>query len=295
MVDKHHLELYQTQTSLYQSDIWAEFEGKILGLKTHNINSFHILEYPDIFYINSITKNQLKDNFKSLINTIEIVKDFIIKNGNIQELQIDFQIIKDSEIHLKLKSILNQIGMFQVTRYITPRRRSLVDLSQSLVDIKKNYHNKTLNDIHRAKKNGVKVIETWNINEMYSMYLETSKKQDFEELPIHYFKLMFETLQKYGKGKLLFATKDGYPMMVFALIVEHNNILYYLYTGSKNEFNKFNGASVLQDYIIEYAKQQNYYFYDLMGIRDETYGPSKFKLKFGNLNLKLINTFVNTQ
>jgi lipid II:glycine glycyltransferase (peptidoglycan interpeptide bridge formation enzyme) len=294
-MDKINLNSYQNKTSLYQSDMWDEFEGKVSGIKTYKFDSFRVRETSNLFYIGGITKNQLNDNFKSLINTIKILKDFVIDSNNKQRLIIDFQILENDIIYENLVTLLNDVGMFSVKKHIVPRKRCLVDLSKNLDDIKKNYNGKTLNDINRAKKNDIKIIEKWDVDEMYSMYLETSMKQDFNSTKhsIHYFSLMLETLKKYNKGKLLFASKDEYTMIVFALIAEYNNILYYLYTGSKSEFNRFNGSSVLQNHIIEYAKEQNYDFYDLMGIRDKNYGPSKFKLKFGNMTLKLMDSFEN--
>lgn len=290
-----NLDSYQNKTSLYQSDMWDEFEGKVPGIKAYKFDSFRVRETSNLFYIGGITKNQLNDNFKSLTNTIKILKDFVVDNNNKQRLIIDFQILENDIISKDLTALLNDIGMFSVKKHIVPRNRCLVDLSQSLNDIKKNYYGKTLNDINRAKKNDIKIIEKWDVDEMYSMYLETSERQGFYSTKhsIYYFQLMLDILQKYGKGKLLFASKDNHPTMVFALVAEYNNILYYLYTGSRPEFNKFNGSSVLQSYIIEYAKEQNYDFYDLMGIRNKDYGPSKFKLKFGNMTLKLMDSFVN--
>ncbi len=281
-------ELYQGVTSIFQSDFWMEFNSKLYGMQSYKFGQFILLENNDTIYVSGITKNQLADT-AHLISLVNFIKDINTVN---KKVLIDFQILESDVIVGEITDILNKLGLVSTTIHIIPRQRLLLNLSETIYNIERNYKNKTLNDIKRAKKNGVIIIEDWDIDTFYGMYMETSKRQNFAALPYYYFEFLCNALRSSNKGKLLFSTKKDYSYFSSAIIAEHNNILYYLYTGSNHSLSYFNGSSVLQDYIIKWAKAQGYFFYDFMGIRNDfNFGPTKFKLKFSNNIIKLINTF----
>ena len=284
--NKINLQLYQNTTSLFQSDIWGEFANNVPGLKRHKLNDFIIVEYGNLIYTTGITKNQLED-LNLLIDLAKFVKGINTLN---KQIFIDFQILENDIIVKQISDIMNKYGFVTTRTYLTPRQRAIVDLSFDLKEIKDNYKSKTFNDITRAKKNGVKVVEDWDINQFYKLYLQTSDRHRFSPQPFEYFDSLINVLKQTGNGKLLFAGKEEYSCT--AIIAEYNNILYYLYAGSNDKLNYLNASSVLQDYIIELAKKSGYNFYDLMGVRsDLNYGPTKFKLKFATAILKLVNAF----
>lgn len=281
---------YQNKTSLFQSDLWAEFHSRLPGYKVYRIESFRIYEAAKTIYISGVTKDQLDNNFSLLISVLKHFKKFKFRN---KIIAVDFQISEEDEIVRDLHLILYKLGFNPSALHWIPRQRGLVNLSDSLENVVKSYHNKTWSDIKRAKKKGVQIIEDWDIEKFYTLYLKTAQKHKFNFYSLDYFQTLCEILKNSKKGKLLFASMDGYPMLVAAIICEFNNIVYYLFTGSRPEFNYLNASSVLQHYIIEYSKVQNYFLYDLMGIRNDfKYGPTKFKLKFVSYILKLMNTYI---
>lgn len=283
-----NLELYQNKTSIFQSEMWMNFSKSLYGMQSYQFEQFVLQETIEMIYISGITKNQLTD-LTSLIRLVDFIKDI---NMTDKRVLIDFQILNGDEIANRITNTLRDSGLVSTAIHIIPRQRFILDLSNTMESIEKNYKNKTLNDIKRAEKNGVIVVENWDIQQFYEMYLETSERHNFRPMAPSYFDALCNVLKETGKGKLLFSTKEDYPYFSGAIIAEYNNILYYLYTGSNHLLNHFNGSSVLQHYIIKWAKSKGYYFYDLMGVRDDpNFGPTKFKLKFSNNIIKLMNSF----
>jgi lipid II:glycine glycyltransferase (peptidoglycan interpeptide bridge formation enzyme) len=281
---------YQNKTSLFQSDLWAELHRELNYSKVYKINSFQVFETDKLIYIGGITKNQLNDDFYFLSDTVKSVIKFNNKNRCIA---LDFQIYTQDEIVTDLHALLLNLGLSPSNLYWIPRQRCLVDLSKELNDIIANYYNKTQNDIKRAQKKYLKIIESWDVNEFYSMYMKTAQKHSFKCYNLEYFQVLCKFLKRDIAGKLFFASKDHYPMMVAALVCEYNKILYYLYTGSRTEFNFLNPSSFLQHFIIEYAKNKDCNFYDMMGVRcNINFGPTRFKLKFGTYVLRLMSTYI---
>lgn len=283
-----NLELYQNKTSIFQSDMWMKFSASLFGVQSYKFEQFVLQETTEIIYVSGITKNQLTD-LTSLIRLVDFIKDI---NMTDKRVLIDFQILNDDVIARQITDILKKSGLVSTTIHIIPRQRLLLNLSNSMESIEHNYKNKTFNDIKRAENNGVIIVENWDVDEFYKMYMETSERQNFPPMAHYYFEFLCNTLREIGNGKLLFSTKENYPYFSSAIIAEHNDIVYYLYTGSKHLLNHFNGSSVLQHHVIKWAKSKGYYFYDLMGVRnDSNFGPTKFKLKFGNKIVKLMDAF----
>lgn len=283
-----NLELYQNRTSLFQSDIWMKFSASLSGRQSYRFESFVIEQSDEAIYISSITKNQLND-LNLLVQLIDYMKDI---NRTGKKVLIDFQILESDLISTEITRILNEMGLSSTSIHVLPRQRCLVDLSNSMDAITRNYKSKTLSDIKRAEKNGVIIVENWLVDKFYDMYLETSERHNFSPQSYYYFESLCNILKDEGKGKLLFSTKEHYPYFSAAIIAEYNGVVYYLNTGSKHLLNNFNGSSVLQNHIIEWSKSKVHNFYDLMGVQDDmNFGPTKFKLKFGNKIIKLMDAF----
>jgi len=282
------LELYQNKTSIFQSDLWFEFSKNLYGFQCYKFKGIVLQESLDMIYVSGVTKNQLED-LSNLVKLIEFIKDI---NTEDKKILIDFQILENDIIANDITNIMRDNGLISTTLHVIPRQRLLIDLQNDIKSIQSNYKNKTLNDIKRAEKNGIIVVENWDINSFYEMYIETSQRQNFPVQPIYYFEFLCNSLREHNKGKLLFSTKEGYPYFSSVIIGENNGVLYYLYTGSRSEFNRFNGSSVLQNYIIKWAKNKGHLLYDLMGVRNNfNFGPTKFKLKFSNNIVKLMEAF----
>lgn len=281
---------YHSETSLFQSQIWADFNQKLPGQTVRKLENFQVYETNDLIYIPGVTKNQLKEDCSSLISILNYIRD----SCNYKRLAIDFQILQSDEVSTRIETLLNSFGLKTSGLYWLPRRRCVVDLSKDMDRIVSDYYNKTYNDIRRAIKNRVYVIESWDIECFYRLYLRTARKHKFQPISIDVFNILCEHLKTTRRGKLLFASKDGFSMMSAALICGYNKVLYYMFTGSSSNYHKYNASSLLQHTIIEYAKNNSYRFYDLMGVRNDfNFGPSKFKMKFGSFLLKLIDTYIN--
>lgn len=281
---------YQSETCLFQSELWAEVNSECPGTVIHRFNGFLIYKTEEFIYIPGITKNLLG---KDLIN-LESLMINLRENFWHSKVALDFQIIETDGVSTQINSILNNFGFSASELHWIPRRRCIVDLSLGLKNIISNYYNKTYNDILRTQKKGVTIIEDWDVDYFYSLHKQSATRNKFNTLNISAFKIICKHLKINESGKLLFAYKDGLPKLSTALVWGYNKVLYYLYTGSRTDYKYLNSSSLLQHSIIEYGIQNSFKFYDLMGVRSDLgYGPTKFKLKFGSYLLKLINSYTN--
>jgi lipid II:glycine glycyltransferase (peptidoglycan interpeptide bridge formation enzyme) len=283
-----HLSNYSHCVSLFQSAVWANFNSKIPGQVKHEFDEYKAFETHELFYIPGITKILLSD-----LSGFERFLKHIIRISFDKKIALDFQIPKEDEMADVLTPLLKKYGLQASGIYWTPRRRCIVDLTQDINTIISEYHSKTYNDILRAKNKGVKVIQSWDINKFYELYLETSQRQKYKPFSLKLFYTLCEDMRENNWGRLYFAYKEGLPILSSALVCHYGNTVYYMFTGSLSKYKQYNASSLLQHTIIESVKD-NYQIYDLMGVRsDYNYGPSKFKIKFGSYIIHLIDCFTN--
>ncbi|MFX0133237.1 MAG: lipid II:glycine glycyltransferase FemX [Candidatus Hodarchaeota archaeon] len=284
----------ENHISIFQTYYWAEFKIKTSSWRWLPHDKFIVLENTDFnqIYVGSITKYQLR----SSILMIEELTEFLNRHLNrIDCAFIDFQIPKTdpfaTELHYKMISLGYQSSEIEWQ----PRIRCLVDLTVDEQKIKDNCYNKTMSDIRRAERRGVKIIESWDVDQFYSLYLLTAKKHEFAIIKdFQYFKALCGMFQEYKIGKLLFASVENYPMMLSAIVAFVDGVAYWLFTGSMSEYNFFSASSYLQYHIIKKAKSMNMKLYDMFGIKlpIKEHGPSNFKIKFGGKIIPLMDTYV---
>lgn len=192
-----------------------------------------------------------------------------------------------------------------------------LDLNKSEEELLKNMHPKTRYNIKVAQKHGVIVRED-NSSEAFERYLEltfeTTKRQKFYAHSRKYHQLMWETLKTENGGQktedkdrptahLLVAKyqppSESKPLILTTWIVFlFNNILYYPYGASSNNFRNVMASNLMMWEAIRWGKKNGAKLFDMWGAlepnpnpEDPWYGFHRFKQGYGTELVEFIGSF----
>jgi lipid II:glycine glycyltransferase (peptidoglycan interpeptide bridge formation enzyme) len=216
------------------------------------------------------------DVFQKIISALK--EEYAIKQRLM--LRIHPNVIEDNSE--EIVAILNK-GGFQKKKKIKPYRTLMLDLSPTMPEIRKSLDQKWRNQLNRAEKNNLKIIEG-NSDVLYQVFLDLQEEMhdrkiyipgvDYDEfldiqkdLPAP---LKMNILISEYEGKALTAT-------IGSLI---GNTGIYLLGATGNEGMKMKGAYLLQWRLIEIMKVGGFNCYDLGGI-DPVDNPGVYHFKSG--------------
>ena len=144
---------------------------------------------------------------------------------------------------------------------VQPRAESVIDLSGDIEEIYNNF-NKTLRyEIRKyEKRNTTSLIVTDNILEYFDDFMniinETTNRNNFNFHNRDYVYTIFTNLQKSRNGFLSISYLDDIIIGIGVFVIYNNNS-YYLFAGSKSDYNQYSpGYSVIYN-AIKYIKDNN--------------------------------------
>ena len=177
-------------------------------------------------------------------------------------------------------SILDKAG-FQKKINIKPYRTLMLDLSQTMPRIRKSLDQKWRNQLNRAEKNNLKIIEG-NSDALYQVFLDLQeemhdRKKYIAGVDYNEFRDIQKDLPEQLKMIVLICEYEGKALTTtIGSLIGDTGI--YLLGAMGNEGMKMKGAYLLQWRLIEKMKESGYKWYDLGGIdSDENPGVYHFK------------------
>jgi lipid II:glycine glycyltransferase (peptidoglycan interpeptide bridge formation enzyme) len=177
-------------------------------------------------------------------------------------------------------SILNKAG-FQKKVKIKPYRTLMLNLSPTMPEIRKSLDQKWRNQLNRAEKNNLKIIEG-NSDELYQIFLDLQgemhgRKKYVPGVDYNEFRDIQKDLPEQLKMIVLICEYEGKALTTtIGSLIGDTGI--YLLGAMGNEGMKMKGAYLLQWRLIEKMKESGYKWYDLGGIdSDENPGVYHFK------------------
>lgn len=216
------------------------------------------------------------DLFQYVINALK--KEYVIKQGLL--LRIHPNVIEENND--AIIAILNETG-FKKNSKIKPYRTLMLDLSQTMPEIRKSLNQKWRNQLNRAEKNNLKTI-VGNDDALYQTFLDLQKEMqdrkkyipgvDYKE-----FRLMQQLLPEPLKMQILVSEYEEKALSVtIGSIIGDTGI--YLLGATGNEGMKMKGAYLLQWRLIDIMKEHGCKWYDLGGI-DPIENPGVYHFKSG--------------
>ena len=157
----------------------------------------------------------------------------------------------------------------------------ILNLDQGIDDIWKNLNKKCRNMIRKAEKSAVEIIEGDKkecLEEYYKMVEDTYKKSNIKPpISMKYYKTLFGVLYP-NNLKVIFAKYDG-KFVAGAIFPYFDNRIYYWDGASYQEYNKVAPNNLIQWHLIEWAVENGFTVYDMIGANIPSI--AKFKASFG--------------
>ena len=182
----------------------------------------------------------------------------------------------------EIKTILDEQG-FRLVSSSGAYRTLLLDLSPPLEEIRKNLNQKWRNQLNRAEKNEIKIIEG-SSRELYAQFMKLQKEMlarkgyepgvDYEE-----FGEIQHDLTSSEKMKIMICDDHGVPVTA-TIVTALGNKGIYLLGANGDKGLQLKGSYLLQWQMIKWMKEQGYRWYDLGGINPES-NPGVYHFKSG--------------
>ncbi len=179
-----------------------------------------------------------------------------------------------------------------------------LDLTKSEEELLKIMHPKTRYNIRVAQKHGI-VIKEDNSPKAFEKYLEltfeTTKRQKFYAHNRRYHQLMWETLKSAKIAHLLAANyqyQGKNHTLVTWIVFLFNDILYYPYGASSNNFRNVMASNLMMWEAIRWGKKNGAKLFDMWGALgpnpnpdDPWYGFHRFKQGYGGKLVEFIGSY----
>jgi lipid II:glycine glycyltransferase (peptidoglycan interpeptide bridge formation enzyme) len=217
------------------------------------------------------------ESFHHLLKSLQ--DEYVSRRGLM--LRINPHIYENDSSH-ELSSVLNN-GGFRRDTSLSPYRTFLVDLTTALPDIRKKLDQKWRNQLNRAEKNGLKIVEG-NEDKLYLTFLNLQgqmidRKKYKAGVDYNEFREIQRDLPDALKMRIIICESEGEPVTATIASAIGNTGIYLLgATGDKGL--KLKGSYLLQWRTIEWLKQNGYRWYDLGGINPEK-NPGVYQFKAG--------------
>lgn len=179
---------------------------------------------------------------------------------------------------------------------VHPRQSLVLDLGPGEEELLALMKPKTRYNIRLARKKGVKISvssEIEDLDKFYSLITETADRQQIRVFPRSYYQLMVHILEEQSLAKIYLAEYEG-EVIAANLMVAFGDTMTYLHGGTSRKHRNVMAPHLLQWQAIRDAKQAGLKYYDFFGISDSKpswAGITRFKRGFGGKEASYPGTF----
>lgn len=233
----------------------------------------------------------------------DINRDLLIsslKENNCIGINFDVpNVLQDSPEYEKAVEYMNGFSK-KINRNEFAPANVILDLNKPLSELFKNLHKKHRYNTKLASRNGVeiKLAETENdFDVFYSLFKETSLRENFFIRPKDYYQLIWKRLKEKGSCDILTAYHEGIPLVSWMLFM-YDDVLYYPYGGSSLEKRNLFASNAIGWEAIRYGHERGAKVFDMWGAAldpddgsDPYHGFTNFKLKFGANHVKYMSSY----
>jgi len=163
---------------------------------------------------------------------------------------------------------LFQLPEFQASSHsIQPPRTLLVDINGDEPELLARMKQKTRYNINLAKKKGVEVYPSSDLDAFYRMMLITGKRDKIGVHSYEYYRLAYQLFEPRGECTLLIAAYQGEPIAA-VMVFSRGQRAWYFYGASANEHRERMPSYLLQWEAMCWARSRGCITYDLWGVPD---------------------------
>jgi peptidoglycan pentaglycine glycine transferase (the first glycine) len=159
------------------------------------------------------------------------------------------------------------VGFQPGQQTIQPPRTIVVDLSGTEADILSRMKQKTRYNIRLAKKRGIIVQPSSDLEVFHRLMVETGDRDQFGIHSLAYYQRAFDLFNPINQCAILLAEFDGNPiaaLMVFAC----SGRSWYFYGASRDQYREHMPTYLLQWEAMRWARSRGCLEYDLWGVPD---------------------------
>lgn len=217
------------------------------------------------------------NNLKALL--LSLYKEYVVNRKLL--LRIAPNIIENNDSR-EICSIFEELG-FKKNISVAPYRTLLLDLSPSLLEIRKKLDQKWRNQLNRSEKNSLTTVEG-NSDELYDIFLGLqkemqSRKQYEPGVDYDEFREIQKNLLQPLKMRIVVCEYESKPVVATIMSAIGDTGIYLLgATGDKGL--NLKGAYISQWLMIKWLKERGCKWYDLGGINPEK-NPGVYHFKVG--------------
>ena len=287
IIDIKNKEEWQDNSQFLQSWHWGEFQQK-LGCK---IWRWAVKKNKETIVQALVIKRQLPLGLSYLYCPRG---PFFGDNYNKEAMEVLVDRVKS--IVKKEKAIFFRLEPLKKIEFISsklrvssvqPNQTTILDLSMSEDEILKKMHSKTRYNIRLAKRKGVVIQESKNIESFWDLLKQTTQREKFRSHVFTYYQKLLDC----PFTKLYLARYKNKTLSAH-LIIFFNQTVFYVHGGSSREFQQVMAPHLLHWYVIKEAQKKGYKFYDFWGIDERKWpGFTKFKMSFGGEKIVYPGTF----
>lgn len=278
------------QTWAYGKARWGERNLSHIILKKNDrvvsIAQLRILKSPvikaGIAYLTWGPVFNLRGQCTDYANMVEMVKALYLEYVVSRKLYLRVKSHAIDKIDNRIASAYQEIG-FCSNRNSSPYRTLLVDLSPSEEEIRKRFAQKWRNQLNRAEKNDLQIIEGSDVDlydDFISLFEEMLSRKKFKPgVDIYKFREIQKHLENHQKMKIFICQQNGKAVSsLIGSAIGNRGI--YLLGAACGEGLKNKASYLLQWRMIQWLKKQKCQWYDLGGI-DPDANPGVYHFKAG--------------
>jgi len=282
--------------SIFQTPEWEKFKLQTGWQKSYRVDDVLVLQKNlpmgrTMLYSPRVSKYQVSSIKYDVF--LEKIRETADTNNTIfYRLEIDD--LKE-KAHEALEA-LEAVSFVKSFEEMQPEHTLVIDLSKTKDEILAEMKQKGRYNIKVAGKHGVNVKESDSIENFYSLYETTAKRQKISYRNKDYFFKLFDILKEKGYVKVFEATHTE-KVLAAAIVVYYEKRATYLFGGSSQEEKQTMAPYLLHWNIMKDAKENGFVEYDLFGVAPEDQpkhrwaNVTSFKKKFGGNYLELVGSF----
>jgi lipid II:glycine glycyltransferase (peptidoglycan interpeptide bridge formation enzyme) len=280
---------------ILQSEMWQEFKNSFgtPAIKAGGVlYTKHKIPFSTFYYAYCPRVNPSDINFEELKKSLE-------ENSCIN-IHFDVpNVVKGSSEEKVALEIFNK-ECTRSSRDEFAKANFLLDLTLSEEELLNKMSTKQRYNTNYAIKKGVKVRRAEgekDFNIFFDLYKETGIRQGFYYRPESYLRKAWEIFSSHNACDILIAEFEGKPLSSWVLFVS-DEVLYYPYGGSTEKMKNLQANCLIGWEAIKYGKEKGCELFDMWGAavdlndtKDEYFGFSQFKAKYGGEHVSYIDSY----
>lgn len=178
------------------------------------------------------------------------------------------------------------------SKVIQPQHTLVMDLRQSLDELRDKMHHKTRYNINLAEKKGLSLAMSDDIDTFWNLLRKTTEHDGFSAHPKSYYENLLKNFPSGNVQTRLFLVHQGQEAIAGAIMLTHGTTVYYLHGAMDRNFRATMAPYFMHWRLMQTYKEQGFEHYDFWGIDSRRWpGVTRFKMGFNGSAIEYPGAF----